>query len=52
MDSFEIREYRQIRAIKKYAKSLNLDFEAAIFRWCDKGLAKTWAKKYKLGEIN
>ena len=45
MDSFEIREYRQNRAIKKYAKSLNLDFESAAFRWCENGLAAQWAEQ-------
>lgn len=38
------RNFRQIRAIKKYAKAMDLELETAALQWCEHGLATIWAK--------
>lgn len=38
------RNFRQIRAIKKYARSLHLNLELAALQWCQHGLAARWAE--------
>ncbi|WP_020407503.1 hypothetical protein [Hahella ganghwensis] len=40
----EQRVHRQIRAIRKYAKSRNLALETAAREWCACGLAARWAE--------
>lgn len=39
------RNYKQIRAIKNYARSLQLNLELAAMQWCQNGLAKQLADK-------
>ncbi len=43
--TFQDRVYRQQRAIRKYAKALNLNLEQACWRWVSKGCAAKWAEK-------
>ncbi|WP_256385698.1 hypothetical protein [Hahella sp. CCB-MM4] len=40
----EQRVHKQIRAIRNYAKSRNLDMEMAAIEWCACGLAARWAE--------
>jgi hypothetical protein len=39
----EQRVHKQIRAIRNYAKALNVDLEMAARLWCECGLAARWA---------
>ncbi|ARU58029.1 hypothetical protein OLMES_4010 [Oleiphilus messinensis] len=39
------RNHRQIRAMKRYARALHLQFEEAAMRWCEIGLAARWAEQ-------
>jgi len=40
----ESRAHKQIRAIRKYAKTQNLGMEMAAKQWCESGLAAKWAE--------
>ncbi len=38
------RACRQLRVIKRYAKSIRVSIEIACYRWVDVGNAKRWAE--------
>lgn len=40
----QLRACRQLRVIRRYAKSLKVSVEIACYRWVDVGNAKRWAK--------
>ena len=40
------RLYRQMRAIRRYAKAMHLTLDQAAQRWVDKQCAYRWAEYY------
>ena len=40
----EKRLQKQIRAIKNYARAMDMEVETAARHWCENGLAAQWAE--------
>ena len=45
MTEFEIKFFKQRRAIRNYAHAENISFELACDKWCKYGLAGRWAEQ-------
>ena len=45
MNKFDIKFFKQRRAIRNYAHAEHINFELACDWWCNRGLAGRWAEQ-------